>query len=470
MTAERSRGASSLARIEAILANPELYALADSIPEPAPASGGRPRHYPAAAVVLYEALISVYGSARQVEAEVAHPVVWRLIRAGLRRHGGVRVGLRPMRRHHYLYLRNTYMTDPEVLAALERVHRDHAAAHAREVGILDPNGTGSWTHPNRSRLLYGDGKVLTPLFRARPGDTRLDKRTGELVPVRAETDADLHFEGTGDFAWGTKWVIMAARGANIRHRIILDVAPVPDKGGEAATAVASLERLVPALPGVQGVVYDTALRGVHHQRIMRHLGVLSINRVTASKAGAKKPRRTKADQRQDKSVLVETKTIARADGTKHTLALYAKGGALGYAEQEADGTMTFMPLRRVRTHRRADKGGTFRWYNDYQLPTHFGGGVITVRLHGTDEDTKRKLNRPENLRPIPPGDPDFEKLFPLRVDAESINRGLEDSLYLRRAHSVGRARQHLNLIGWALTVNSLTRAEHRARPPDAAAA
>jgi len=131
-------------------------------------------------------------------------------------------------------------------------------------------------------------------------------RAGAFLP---ETDADLHFEGTGDFAWGTKWVIMAARGANIRHRIILDVAPVPDKGGEAATAVASLERLVPALPGVQGVVYDTALRGVHHQRIMRHLGVLSINRVTASKAGAKKPRRTKADQRQDKSVLVETKTI-----------------------------------------------------------------------------------------------------------------------------------------------------------------
>lgn len=470
MTAERSRGASSLARVEAILANPELYALAQVIPTTEPTSGGRPRDYPAAAVVLFEALISVYGSARQVEAEIAHPVVWRLIRAGLRRHGGVRVGLRPMRRHHYLYLRNTHMTDPEVLGSLERVHRDHAAAHAREVGILDPNATGSWTHPNRSRLLYGDGKVLTPLFRARPGETRLDKRTGELVPVRAEQDADLHFEGTGDFAWGTKWVIMAARGASIRHRIVLDVAPVAEKGGEAATAVASLERLVPALAGAQGVVYDTALRGVHHQRIMRHLGVLSINRVTAAKAGAKKARRGKADQRQDKSIFIETKTITGPDGTEHAVALYAKGGALGYAQQEPDGTLIFEPLRRVRTHRRADKGGTFRWYNDYELPAHFGSGVLTVRLHGTGEDSKRKLNRPENLRPIPPGDPDFEKIFPLRVDAESINRGLEDSLYLRRAHSVGRARQHLNLIGWELTVNSLTRAEHRARPPDTAAA
>ena len=67
-----------------------------------------------------------------------------------------------------------------------------------------------------------------------------------------------------------------------------------------------------------------------------------------------------------------------------------------------DGTMIFEPLRRVRTHRRADKSGRYRWYNDYQLPTHLGAGTLTVRLHGNAEDTARKLNRTENLRPIPP--------------------------------------------------------------------
>jgi hypothetical protein len=66
-----------------------------------------------------------------------------------------------------------------------------------------------------------------------------------------------------------------------------------------------------------------------------------------------------------------------------------------------------------------------------------------VRLHGNDEDTARKLNRPENLRPIPPGDPDFERL-PRRNDAESINRHLDDTMWLGRAHSIGHARQHLN--------------------------
>ena len=36
-----------------------------------------------------------------------------------------------------------------------------------------------------------------------------------------------------------------------------------------------------------------------------------------------------------------------------------------------------------------------------------------------------------NLRPIAPGDPDFARLYPRRNDAESINRDLDDTLYLR---------------------------------------
>ena len=46
VTAERARGASSLARVEVILANPELYALADAVPNTDPTAGGRPRDYP----------------------------------------------------------------------------------------------------------------------------------------------------------------------------------------------------------------------------------------------------------------------------------------------------------------------------------------------------------------------------------------------------------------------------------------
>ncbi|MDQ1521875.1 MAG: hypothetical protein QOI55_2948 [Actinomycetota bacterium] len=80
---------------------------------------------------------------------------------------------------------------------------------------------------------------------------------------------------------------------------------------------------------------------------------------------------------------------------------------------------------------------------------------------GTDDDTRRKFNRTENVRPIPADDPDFAPLYRRRNDAESINRGLDDSLWLGRSHSVGHERQRLNLIGFALTINSLARARHR---------
>ena len=49
-----------------------------------------------------------------------------------------------------------------------------------------------------------------------------------------------------------------------------------------------------------------------------------------------------------------------------------------------------------------------RWYNDYQLPQRYDNQTITVRLHGTPKDTARRFNRTENVRPIPPTDPDVK--------------------------------------------------------------
>lgn len=72
-------------------------------------------------------------------------------------------------------------------------------------------------------------------------------------------------------------------------------------------------------------------------------------------------------------------------------------------------------------------------------------------------------NRTENIRPIPPTDPDFKCIYSRRNDSESINRGLDDTLWLSRAHSVGHGRQLLNLLGYALMVNGLTLHEHRRR-------
>ena len=79
---------------------------------------------------------------------------------------------------------------------------------------------------------------------------------------------------------------------------------------------------------------------------------------------------------------------------------------------------------RIRTHRTVDKAGRYRWYNGYALPERYGPGSVTVRLHGTAEDTARRFNRTENVRVIPPSDPYFPNLYARRNDAESINRGV----------------------------------------------
>ena len=461
----------ALEKVEALFANPALYELAELVPEPDRSCGGRPRHYPVFMALAFDALLSVFGSARQVEAEIAHPLVWGLIRDTVAQHRPELVlPDRPMRKHHHRYLRDRYLTDPSVLASLGDRHRRIAVDQARSLGLLDPHGGGSYTHPDLTRMLYADGKVITPLFKARPEDRKVNKQTGEIRIPRHEPDGHLHFQGDGEAAFGIKFVIVAVRSPHHRGRIIVDTEWVPTAGGEAASAMTCFTRLTPLAPGAQGVIYDTALRGTHHQTLMRDLGLLPVNRVTAAKAGAKDPRRDEG-QREPKSVHLEDKTVTLPDGTPRTLRLYARDGALGIGELTDTGDLTFTELQRKRTHRNADKNGRYRWYNDYQLPDRHGGGTLTVRLHGNDIDRARKLNRTENLRPIAPGDPDFARLYPRRNDAESINRDLDDTLYLRRAHSVGAARQHLNLLGYALVVNAVAVHRYaRRRSPDTRAA
>src|SRR2546430_16121567 len=285
--------------------------------------------------LVFEALISVYASARQVEAELSHKVVWKLMRRTVKKmfpeDESMQLPSRPMRRHHYLYGRNRYLSNPAVLEGLAALHRQLAAQQARELGLMDPEGPGSFTHPDLSRMLHADGKVVTPLFKGRLGEERVDKKTGEIRQVRYEPDADLHFEGTGETAYGTKFVMVAARSEEIRGRIILDMEWVADKGGEGKVAMGWFKRLHPLVPGAQGVIYETALRGTHHQVLLREMGLMPVNRVAAAERGSRAPRRGKG-RRVEKSVHVEDKVVRTPDGSSITLRLYARGGALGVGE------------------------------------------------------------------------------------------------------------------------------------------
>ena len=159
-------------------------------------------------------------------------------------------------------------------------------------------------------------------------------------------------------------------------------------------------------------------------------------------------------------ILTYFRAVVAASGLRPTVRLRA---SVGIGELTERGDLHYSELTRVRTHRTRDRSGKYRWYNDHQLPDRYGGGIVTVRLHNTEQDTARKLNRTENVRPISPTDPDFARLYPRRNDAESINRNLDDTLWLRRAHSRGHQRQTLNLLGYALMINALALHRHRRR-------
>jgi hypothetical protein len=93
----------------------------------------------------------------------------------------------------------------------------------------------------------------------------------------------------------------------------------------------------------------------------------------------------------EKSVHVEDKTVRLPDGRERLVSLFARGGAIGIAELSDKGEPNFIELKHIRTHRTQDKTGLFRWYNHYLLPESVGGGVVTVRLHGNDEERCSKV-------------------------------------------------------------------------------
>ena len=97
----------------------------------------------------------------------------------------------------------------------------------------------------------------------------------------------------------------------------------------------------------------------------------------------------------------------------------------------------------------------------YRLPPEYGDSELPLRLTGNEEDQRRGLNRAEHLRATP--DLDFPRLFRRRNNAESLNSGIEDSLYWTRAHSVGAIAQEADLFGFALGLNAPSWHRHRKR-------
>jgi hypothetical protein len=182
-------------------------------------------------------------------------------------------------------------------------------------------------------------------------------------------------------------------------------------------------------------------------------------------------------QRVPDDSLVEVKLIERPDGKTERLEIYQVDGQLRVNVLKENGKHHFMPIKATRmimNRNRAEVSDPYRPYFGFELPSEVAFRVgkrgVQVAIHDTEQDKRRGYLRTAHVRAIGPANPDFEIYRQMRGDSESLNRTIEDSLYRHhRAHSVGWARQEVDMLGLAALINALTRERMRRQRLPAAA-
>jgi hypothetical protein len=473
-------GVSDLERVEAVFTNPDLYRLADGVTVRDPTKGGRPRTYPDYLVEAFGSLRSVYKSARAAATALHGPLLWDHIRAIVKSQcsddPSKWLPETPPSRSWYVKRKKDLANDG--LDQLRANFTTSGIATAEELGLLDAEGPGTKSHPDASRLIHHDGKAIKQMFNGAPGDTRrvqvTDPDTGEITvqerPVRADPDAKVHFSGDNRQVHGCKFWHAEVRGDEPFTRVVLTVDHVPSEKGkrnsEADIAVENLLALASRVPGAHGAISDTALRGTHLNVLQRATGWIVMNPVTAEAVDEKTGERT------EKERYLRTETFTYDDETAD-VEIWTVGGRLCQVVYADDGTRVLQPLRRTASPTRKNRDGSYRTYVECEVPDPRGMGSRTIMeaTYDRPEDADR-FARAENVRQVPPGDPDYERVKGRRSDAESMNRQIDDDLYLRRAVSIGAKGQLFDLICHAFVINSVARARHRndGRPPNRAVA
>jgi hypothetical protein len=138
--------------IDALLENDLIFDLGDRIPTTPREHGGRPRHYPNFAFIFYAALVSVFRSSRRAEAELSNGDTWericRKVKLRFPAEPDMWLPERPIARHHYEYMRNTYLLDDGTWNEIAACFRLGAAEQAMRIGLCRTDGPGSLTHPS----------------------------------------------------------------------------------------------------------------------------------------------------------------------------------------------------------------------------------------------------------------------------------------------------------------------------------
>ena len=418
-----------------VLAGPLIHRLAADL-EPLFV---RRRRHPLALHLGYLALQRAIGSGNRLDAEFAAPGGWRraaeIYNHGARAHGdGRTTGIYPppITADTVRHSRNT-LTRPDHLGQVTEALTRHSIDLAVDIGLLPERG-GSLTHPDARRTLYGDGTIVRPLYR-------------HDNPGRSDPDIAKHYRHDGGH-WGNNLVLAYCRGPNPHQRVILGLDRVEQPGREADTATALFGAITRAAHGrIQAIVYDGALRGTHHNQLMRTHGLIVITKVHAA-------------ARRDRDTIVRTIPLGTrqhqpADGQPCTHTLAAHNGAVHEAHIDDAGELHLSePLARKQIRRFATRNG-YRFSLGVTIPCPREPFVTWLSPHP----------HADQLRLIPEADPDFAPLYGLRNDAESNNNSYKTTLPSRRAAALGWRRQLLDAAGWAILINSRAHARHSPAPP-----
>jgi hypothetical protein len=207
--------------------------------------GGRPRKNTAYQLVLVHLLIAyVFPSARNAIAELADPEIWNaignLVRSAHPDRPDLWVDL-TVTLGRYNYCLDAYLSQPDGLRALSSVLEEGGVQLAlTRLDLLDPDGPGSLTHLDITRLVRTDGTVIKPPSKYKP-NTPVPSRPGKFY--RADDDCRPYKEGgSSDWVVGTKLQFLSTRGPDWYRRAILSV-DVVGKGGELPVLHNMIDRL-----------------------------------------------------------------------------------------------------------------------------------------------------------------------------------------------------------------------------------
>ena len=446
---------------------------------------GRPRQHTVADWVVFWLAAEIHGGVRRAHDELGDPVTWGRIHEEVAeqqpRSPEQRISAHPISRFQYSRFLDRYL-GPDQLAVMGSISTANAVKTAVEVGLFD-NAKGSRTRPDPGNCLTGDGTIINTMFN--PPKRRADTETGEITHSRHDPDGRHHYDNKTHTSDGDAECDMCSRAPNKNRRkpsldrrgsyeavsavvqsgerqgrVILDMRLTQDGETEASVftdMVLDLRKSPEVEAGLQAVAYDMALHSVDTDRLLDE-GIIVVNKLPLVK-GKKIKRRA-----------VRNQTLKLPDGTTTNTSVHFVNGTPCLKRFDADTEEWYLKLDRISTQINQQKAKKVI-YTQWRVPRHplagdLADATLRIRHNSTKEERLSNNRRSLYSRPIPESDPCFDTLFGIRENAESNNENLKARLRNKRARSVGRIRNHLNLIAYQLIENDKTLFAHYLRTED----